>query len=239
MWILASAMAFSAVEFVRMPLASVRTQTLPVSQPAEQRWQPAVVLLQSSSPLFTVRGAVRPRHVAGKAPPASAAAWLWPSALLAATLVTRVGRTASSFSGHILRTNSSTLKRARQKTPTHDIECIEYDFQGPECNLDKTDDVRVVRVRVGAPPIASALATPKAGWIMELHSSGVISDRVKATVSAFTEDQARALWKGIEKLKADWKMEKADLRTFMSNSVALVISREADGPPFSQKATAF
>ena len=83
MWILASAMAFSAVEFVRMPLASVRTQTLPVSQPAEQRWQPAVVLLQSSSPLFAVRGAVRLRHV-GKAPTASAAAWLVPCAFLAA-----------------------------------------------------------------------------------------------------------------------------------------------------------
>ena len=133
-----------------MPLASVRTQTLPVSQPAEQRWQPAVVLLQSSSPLFTVRGAVRPRHVAKKAPPASAAAWLWPSALLAATLVTRVGRTALSFSGCIRQANSKKLKRVPQNTPTHDIECIESDFQRPERNLEKTDDVRVLRVRVGA-----------------------------------------------------------------------------------------
>ena len=171
-----------------MPLASVRTQTLPVSQPAEQRWQPAVVLQQSSPPLFAVRGAVRPRPVAAKAPTASAAAWLWPSALLAATVVTRVRRTASSFSRYIVRTNSSTLKRARQNTPTHVIECIESDFQGPECNLDKTDDVRVVRVRVGAPPIASALATPKAGWIMELYSCGVMSDSLKAYISPFTED---------------------------------------------------
>ena len=146
MWILASAMAFSAVEFVRVPLASVRTQTLPVSQPAKHRWQPAVLLLQSSPPRFAVRGAVRPRHVAGKAPTSSAAAWLWPSALLAATLVTRVGRTASSFSGYVLRTNCNTLKRALQNTPTHGIACIESDFQRPERILDKTDDFRVLRV---------------------------------------------------------------------------------------------
>ena len=128
MWILATATAFSDIQFVHMHLASMGTQKLPALQPAEQRWQPAVVLLQSSSPLFTVRGAVGHRHVAKKAPPASAAAWLWPSALLAATLVTRVGRTASSFSGHILRTNSNTLKRAWQNTPTHNIECIEVEF---------------------------------------------------------------------------------------------------------------
>ena len=159
MWILASAMAFSAFESVRMPFASVRTQILPVSQPAEQRWQPAVALLQSSPPRFAVRGAVRPRHVAGKAPTASAAAWLWPSTLLAATLITRVGRTASSFSGYTLQTNGNILKRGLQNTPTYDIECIESDCQGPERILDKTNDVRVVRVRVGAPPIASALVT--------------------------------------------------------------------------------
>ena len=94
-------------------------------------------------------------------------------------------------------------------------------------------------MRVGAPPIASAIPTPKDNLKIKLNSCGVISDSVKATVSAFTEDQARALWKGIEKLKADWKMEKADLRTFISTSVALAISRDADGPPFSQKATAF
>ena len=149
MWILASAMAFSAVEFVRMPLASVRTQTLTVSQPAEQRWQPAVVLLQSSSPLFTVRGAVGPRHVAKKAPPASAAAWLWPSALLAATLVTRVGR-KSSF----VRSVRASRHRSRNTQPLMAARSIR------EKIMDATAGVTAQQIAAAAIALAVLIVSP-------------------------------------------------------------------------------
>ena len=119
LWILAIATAFSAVQSVRMPLASVRIRSLPALQPAKQRRQPAVVSLQSTLPLFAVRGAVRPRHVAGKAPTTSAAAWLGLSALLAAAaLVTRVARTTSECSGYTSQTDSSISNRALRPTRT-------------------------------------------------------------------------------------------------------------------------
>ena len=107
MWILATAAAFSDVQSVGVSLGSWRPQPPPALQPAELRPQPAVVSLQSSPPLFAVRG-----HVAGQAPPASAATWVVPSALLAAALLTRVRRAASEASGHRLKTNTNTTTAA-------------------------------------------------------------------------------------------------------------------------------
>jgi hypothetical protein len=47
------------------------------------------------------------------------------------------------------------------------------------------------------------------------------------------EAKATAFWEGLARLKADWKMEKADLCTFMSGSVAAAISGD------EARATAF
>ena len=72
--------------------------------------------------------------------------------------------------------------------------------------------MRVLRVRVGA-PLDSTFATPKADWKMELYSCGVMSKRAVAAISG-DEAKARVLGNGFERLKADWKMERDDLRTF-------------------------
>merc|ERR1719191_323727 len=50
-----------------------------------------------------------------------------------------------------------------------------------------------------------------------------MSGGVAAAISG-EEAKATAFWAGIATLKADWKMEKADLRTFMSDGVAAAIS---------------
>ena len=50
-----------------------------------------------------------------------------------------------------------------------------------------------------------------------------MSNSVAAAISG-EEAKATAFWEGLATLKADWKMEKADLRTFMSDGVAAAIS---------------
>ena len=66
LWILAIATAFSDFQSVRIPHVSVRTHILPTLQPTEQTQQ-LLLSLQSSPPLFAVRGVATPRPVAGKA----------------------------------------------------------------------------------------------------------------------------------------------------------------------------
>ena len=111
-------MAFTATQHVQTLLGSVRTESLPVLQPAEQRQQPRVVSQQGVPLLFAGHGAFRPGHVARRTPTTSAAAWLGPSALLAAALIARVAQTDSESSGVLLQINSSTVNRALQYTPT-------------------------------------------------------------------------------------------------------------------------
>ena len=116
LWIFATATAFS-VQVVQLRLGSVRIESLPALQPAEQRRQLAVVSLQSSPPLFAVHGAFGHRHVAGKAQTTSAAAWLVPSALLVAALISRVARTNSESSGKKIHFSSSTLNKSLHYAP--------------------------------------------------------------------------------------------------------------------------
>ena len=104
-----------------------------------------------------------------------------------------------------------------------DIGYMQSDVRRQERTLDKIDNARSVRVRVGASPIASALDTPKADWERELQSCGVMSNRFVAAISG-DEAKVRALLKGLETLKADWGMNEADLRTFLSGGVVAAIS---------------
>ena len=94
-WILATAVALSDVQSLRIPHASTRTDRLPELQRAAQRREPAAASLPSSGLLLASRGAAPPLRVAGKAPRVSVASWFGPCAVLAAALTARVGRTAT------------------------------------------------------------------------------------------------------------------------------------------------
>ena len=198
-WILATATAFSDVQSVRMPLASMRTQHLPALQPAEQRWQPAVVSLQSSTPIFLVRGAVRSRHVAEKARTASAATWLGLGALLFAALITRVRRKPSEFSGSIVPPQATALRsisspsqalfpRPRVSRCTHLMEGTQYTrfTRSSEIRAKVVADEPIDRPNVRA--LATTLALSVAWTIAQLigalasNSSALLSDALAMTV---------------------------------------------------------